>query len=213
MLRKLLPRLYPILDTASLARRGRQPVFFAEALLEGGARILQFRQKEHFSRQMFETAQTVAALCARAGAQFVINDRADIAAILDAGLHLGQDDLAPLLARRVLGPGRLLGFSTHNAEQLQSANSEPADYLAIGPIFTTGSKDRPAPQVGLENIPTLRRLTPRPLVAIGGITRATAQSVLRAGADSIAVIGDLLPEEITKATVRERTEEWIRLTQ
>lgn len=213
MLRRLLPRLYPILDTASLARRGRQPVFFAEAVLEGGARILQLRHKGHLSRQMFETAQALAALCARAGAQFVVNDRADIAAILDAGLHLGQDDLAPELARRVLGPGRLLGFSTHNAEQLQSANSEPADYLAIGPIFTTGSKDRPAPQVGLENIPTLRRLTPRPLVAIGGITRATAQSVLRAGADSIAVIGDLLPEEITKATVRERTEEWIRLTQ
>lgn len=213
MLGKLLPRLYPILDTASLARRGRQPMFFAEAVLEGGARILQLRHKGHFSRQMFETAHTLAALCARAGAQFVVNDRADIAAILDAGLHLGQDDLAPLLARRVLGPGRLLGFSTHNAAQLQQANSEPADYLAIGPVFATGSKDRPDPQVGLENIPALRRLTQRPLVAIGGITRASAQAVLRAGADSIAVIGDLLPEEITKATVRERTEEWIRLTQ
>jgi thiamine-phosphate pyrophosphorylase len=209
----LLPRLYPILDTSSLAHRGREPVFFAEAVLEAGARILQFRHKEHFSRQMFETARTVAALCAHAGAQFVINDRADIAAILDAGLHLGQDDLAPVLARRVLGPARLLGFSTHNAAQLQAANGEPADYLAIGPIFATSSKDRPDPQVGLENIPALRRLTPRPLVAIGGITLATAQAVLRAGADSIAVIGGLLPAEITKATVRERTEEWIRLTQ
>lgn len=209
----MLPRLYPILDTASLARRGREPIFFAEAVLEAGARILQFRHKGHFSRQMFETARTLAALCARSGARLLINDRADIAAILDAGLHLGQDDLAPELARRVLGPDRLLGFSTHNAEQLRRADSEPAGYLAIGPIFATGSKDRPDPQVGLENLPALRRLTPKPLVAIGGITRATAQSVLRAGADSIAVIGDLLPEEITKATVRERTEEWIRLTQ
>jgi thiamine-phosphate pyrophosphorylase len=213
MLGKLLPRLYPILDTASLARRGRQPLFFAEAVLEAGARILQFRHKGHFSRQMFETAQALAGLCVRAGAQFVVNDRADIAALLDAGLHLGQDDLAPEFARRVIGPGRILGFSTHNAEQLRLANLESADYLAIGPVFATGSKDRPDPQVGLENLPALRRLTSKPLVAIGGITRETAQAVLRAGADSIAVIGDLLPEEITKATVRERTEEWIRLTQ
>lgn len=209
----MLPRLYPILDTASLARRGRQPIFFAEAVLEAGARILQLRHKGHFSRQMFETAQTLAVLCAGAGARLVVNDRADIAALLDAGLHLGQDDLPPALARRVLGAQRLLGFSTHNAGQLSQADREPADYLAIGPIFATGSKERPDPQVGLENLPALRRLTRKPLVAIGGITRDTAQAVLRAGADSVAVIGDLLPDEITKATVRERTEEWIRLTQ
>ncbi len=207
-----LPRVYPIVDTGALKRRGRDPLWFAEALLEGGARILQFRHKEHYSRAVFETASALAALCVRAGARLVIDDRADVAALLDAGVHLGQNDLPPRLARRVLGEQRILGFSAHNEAQLRAAEQEPADYLAIGPVFETLSKENPDPALGLERLPALRALTGKPLVAIGGITREQARAVLRAGADSIAVIGDLLPEEMAKATVRERMEEWIALT-
>jgi thiamine-phosphate pyrophosphorylase len=207
-----LPRIYPIIDTAALLARGRAVLPFAEALLEGGARLVQFRHKGAYSRTLFETASEVAALCAKAGTRLVIDDRADIAALLDAGLHLGQDDLEPRLARRILPAGAIIGFSTHNRAQLTAAASEPVDYVAIGPIFATGSKLRPDPVVGLEQLGELRPLTERPLVAIGGITRATAQSVWRAGADSVAVIGDLMPEEMTKTTIRERMEEWLKLT-
>jgi len=207
-----LPRVYPIVDTAALARRGRDPLWFAEALLEGGARILQLRHKGHYSRAMFETASQLAVFCLRAGARLIIDDRADIAALLDAGVHLGQNDLPPALARRVLGEARILGFSTHNEEQLRAAAAEPADYLAIGPVFETFSKENPDPALGLERLAALRPLTQRPLVAIGGITRDFARAVLNTGVDSIAVIGDLLPEEMTKATVRGRMEEWIELT-
>ncbi len=208
----VLPRFYPILDTLTLTRRGRQPALIAEALLEAGVRILQFRHKGHFSRQVFETAQLISDLCVQAGAQLIINDRADLAALLNAGLHLGQDDLPPVLARRVLGPAAPLGFSTHNAAQLAAANGEPASYLAIGPIFSTLSKDNPDPQVGLEQLPQLRALTVMPLVAIGGITRNTAQAVLRAGADSVAVISDILPDEMTTPSIRARAAEWLDAT-
>ncbi|MGQ9916237.1 MAG: thiamine phosphate synthase [Bryobacteraceae bacterium] len=207
-----LPRVYPIVDTGALKRRGRDPLWFAEALLEGGARILQLRHKEHYSRAMFQTASALAVLCLRAGARLVIDDRADIAALLDAGVHLGQNDLPPRLARKVLGEDRILGFSTHNEEQLRAAADEPADYLAVGPVFETFSKENPDPALGLERLAALRALTDRPLVAIGGITREHARAVLRTGIDSIAVIGDLLPEEMTKATVRGRMEEWTALT-
>ncbi|WP_321474519.1 thiamine phosphate synthase [uncultured Paludibaculum sp.] len=206
-----LPPIYPIVDTQALIRRGRNPVFFAEALLEGGARILQFRHKGHYSRAVFETAKRLSSLCTAAGAAFVINDRADIAALLQAGLHVGQQDLPPALVRRVLPTGLLLGFSTHNEQQLVQGDQEPVDYLALGPIFDTGSKQNADPTVGLERLSSARRLTTKPLVAIGGITLETARSVWNSGADSIAVIGDLMPEEITKMTVRERMEAWLKL--
>lgn len=206
-----LPAVYPIVDTQALLRRGRDPLFFAEALLEGGARLLQFRHKGHYSRAAFETARRLAALCTAAGAQLIVDDRADIAALLGAGLHVGQQDLPPALVRRVLGAGPLLGFSTHNEQQLRDAADEPVDYLAIGPVFDTGSKENPDPTVGLERLAAARRLTAKPLVAIGGITLDTARAVWNAGADSIAVIGDLMPEEITKMTVRERMQAWLNL--
>jgi len=186
-----LPRLYPILDTALLERLNLDVVSTAQVLLEGGAGILQFRHKGHFSRATYETARAVAALCREHGVLFIVNDRADIAALLDAGLHVGQQDLPPADARRILGPGRVLGYSTHNAEQLTAADREPVDYLAIGPIFPTSSKHDADPVVGLEELARLRKLTTKPLVAIGGITRANARQVLDAGADSVAVIGDL----------------------
>jgi thiamine-phosphate pyrophosphorylase len=187
-----IPAFYPIISSINTA----------EALLEAGAKILQYRNKTFFSRAAFEDARRIGELCREAGALFVVNDRADIAKLLDAALHLGQDDLAPSDARRVLPAPAIIGLSTHNEEQLRAADREPVDYLAIGPIFTTASKENPDPVVGLDRLRSLRALTRKPLVAIGGITRALAPQVFEAGADSVAVIGDLFP----------RPEEWIAIT-
>ncbi|HME07592.1 MAG TPA: thiamine phosphate synthase, partial [Bryobacteraceae bacterium] len=129
-----LPRVYPILDTGLLARHGIAPVAAADAVLDAGARILQLRHKAFFSRSDYEVAQQIAGLCRQAGALFVINDRADIAMLLDAALHLGQEDLPPAAARK-LSEKAIIGFSTHNEHQLLAGDTEPVDYLAIGPIF------------------------------------------------------------------------------
>jgi thiamine-phosphate pyrophosphorylase len=203
----MIPAFYPLVDTGS----GLPAADAAEAILEGGARILQFRHKGVFSRQVFEEATNIASLCRAAGALFVINDRADIAMLLDAALHLGQDDLPPSDARRIMPPDRIIGFSTHNADQLLAADREPVDYLAIGPIFGTLSKQNPDPVVGIERLQALRALTRKPLVAIGGITRKTAPAVFDAGADSVAIIGDLYPQPLTKASLRARAEEWLAI--
>lgn len=207
----MLPRLYPILDTGLLERLRFPVVTVAEAMLEAGAGILQWRCKGHVSRQAFFEAERIAQLCWQAGALFVVNDRADLARILHAGLHVGQDDLPPAVAREIAGPEAMLGFSTHNATQLTGAATAPVDYLAIGPIFGTSSKENPDPVVGIENLRAWRALTPRPLVAIGGIDRLHALDVLAAGADSIALIRDLIPEEPSKDAIRRRTEEWLHL--
>jgi len=206
-----LPAFYPLLDTAVPARRGLEVTAAAEAILEAGARILQFRHKAFFSREIFQQAARVAELCRAANAQFVVNDRADFALLLGAALHVGQDDLAPSDARRIMGQGTILGFSAHNQRQLMEGDREPVDYLAIGPIFGTVSKENPDPVVGLERLGELRRLTSKPLVAIGGIALERAQAVLGAGADSIAVIGDLYPDPLTKATLRSRAAEWLAI--
>src|SRR6185369_6606279 len=205
----MLPRFYPILDPEIAARHGVDPVNAAEQILEGGATILQFRHKGFFSREVFAQLERVAELCRDAGVLFVVNDRADLAAITGAALHLGQDDLTPSAARKVVGPAMLIGFSTHNERQLRAAAAEPANYLALGPIFGTSSKVNPDPVVGLDELRRLRPLTDHPLVAIGGITRSNAPSVLAAGADSVAIIGDLFAEG---AHVRARTQEWVSLT-
>jgi len=199
---------YPILDTGTAARHGVDLVEAGASILEGGAGILQFRHKGFFSREIFRQAKQIAALCQDANALFVIDDRADIARLLGAAVHLGQDDLAPADARLVLREGALIGFSTHNEAQLRAAAAEPADYLAIGPIFGTSTKINPDPAVGLDELRRLRPLTARPLIAIGGITRENARSVIQAGADSVAVIGDLFPEH---GDIRLRVEEWIHL--
>ena len=196
-----LPAFYPILDADRIPA-----IPAAEALLGAGARILQFRHKSFFSRSAFQDASRIAELCRSAGALFVVNDRTDIAMLLNAGLHLGQDDLSPADARRILPTPTIIGFSTHNEDQLRAADLEPVDYLAIGPIFATGSKQNPDPVVGLDRLRALRTLTSKPLVAIGGITRELAPKVFEAGADSIAVIGDLFPD------VRARAEEWIGIS-
>lgn len=206
-----LPRVYPIVDTSALARRGCPFEAAARAMLDAGARILQFRHKNHYSRIVFDQAERIAEQCRTAGAIFIIDDRADIALLLDAGLHLGQQDLPPADARQIIGPARILGFSTHNEAQLRAAASEPADYIALGPIFATGSKKDPDPTVGLEALQRLRTLETRPLVAIGGITRQNAEAVLEAGADSVAVISDLLPDPCTPEGIRKRMLEWLKL--
>ena len=203
-----LPRVYPILDTASLDRAAVGITEAAEALLEGGAEILQFRHKAFWTRETFAQAERIAELCRDAHALFIINDRADYAALLGAGVHLGQDDLSPADARRVANPATIIGFSTHNSEQLRAAAAEPVDYLAFGPIFTTASKDRPDPVVGIDRLRAGRALTGKPLVAIGGITRDNASVCWSAGADSVAIIADLFPLSCTKRTLRDRFAEW-----
>ncbi len=206
-----LPPLYPILDTQLLDRLRCPLEMAAEAMLRGGAGILQLRHKGHFSRRLFEQAERIATLCARYQALFVIDDRADIARLLGAGVHLGQQDLPPRLARRLVGPETIIGFSTHNEGQLRAAADEPIDYLALGPVFETSSKEKPDPVVGLERLRAWRGLTDRPLVAIGGITRANVAAVLEAGANSVAVIRDLVPDPCDPESLRKRMEEWQRL--
>jgi thiamine-phosphate pyrophosphorylase len=203
-----LPRFYPILDSALLEAHGLPLADAARALLDGGARWIQLRHKGHFTRKMFECAESIAALARGAGATFIINDRADIALLVDAGLHVGQDDLPPADARRLIGPGRVLGFSTHNEEQLLAAAAEPVDYAAIGPIFVTSSKGNPDPVVGVEGLRRLRSLTTKPVVAIGGITLESAPAVIAAGADSIAVIGALYAGAPDCETIRKRAAQW-----
>jgi thiamine-phosphate pyrophosphorylase len=179
-------------------------------MIEAGAAILQIRHKGPWTRDLFEQAQLVMRQCEHAAIPLIVNDRADVAPLLKAGLHLGQDDLPPSDARRLIGTDTCLGYSTHNAGQLTAAAQEPVDYLAIGPLFATQSKINPDPVVGLESLRIWRALTAKPLVAIGGITRDNARSVLEAGADSVAVIGDLLPTECTAASIAERFHQWQR---
>jgi thiamine-phosphate pyrophosphorylase len=209
-LRNEIARVYAILDTGALSRLDFHSVEFAAALLEGGARIVQFRHKGFWSRDVFAQASAVAGLCRQAGALFVVNDRADYASLLDAGVHLGQDDLLPGDARSVIGK-RLIGYSTHNADQMRAAGAEPVDYVAFGPVFPTGSKERADPVTGLDGLHRARALTERPLVAIGGITLENAPMCWNAGADSVAVISGLLPNPCTHRAVRERMEEWSQL--
>lgn len=138
--------------------------------------------------------------------RLIMNDRADLCLAADFdGVHVGQDDLSPDSVRKIIGPDRWLGVSTHNPEQLLGAELTSADYLAIGPVFATSSKENPDPVVGLEGVRRARELTRKPLVAIGGITRANARSVIDAGADSVAVISDLLREP------RKSAEEFLRI--
>ena len=155
---------------------------------------------------MLDTAREVRELMP----ELIVNDRADIAAMVGAGLHVGQTDLAPREVRRML-PEATVGLSTHNEPQVQAAIREPVDYIAFGPIFTTASKKNPDPVVGLEGLRRARALTKMPLVAIGGIDRGNALSVLEAGADSVAIIGDLYPAEGSAGAFHARVGEWHRL--
>jgi thiamine-phosphate pyrophosphorylase len=187
----LPPRLYPILDAGCFPDTDAM-FAAAEDLAAAGCTLLQYRNKSGNARRMLDEARELRTHLG-AGVKLIMNDRADLclAAGFD-GLHVGQDDLSAESARRIIGPARWLGVSTHNPEQLTEADRTSADYLAIGPIFATASKANPDPVVGLEAVRRARELTRKPLVAIGGITRANARSVIDAGADSVAVISDLL---------------------
>ena len=207
----VLPRVYPILDTESLARRASSLSIAAAAFLDAGAGILQIRHKGHWSRDVFGEAELVARLAREAGAILIVNDRADIAMLLGAGLHIGQDDLSPRDARRLTGPDAILGFSTHNSVQLAAAGGEPVNYVAFGPVFATASKENPDPVTGTAELIRVRALVEQPLVAIGGITLENARDTLAAGADSVAVISALLPEPCTSTGLRKRMEEWLDL--
>jgi thiamine-phosphate pyrophosphorylase len=188
---QLLPRFYPILDAACFMDVATM-LTAGEELAAAGITLLQYRNKSGNARQMLDQARDLRAGVG-AKVRLIMNDRADLclAAGFD-GLHVGQDDLSPASARLIIGSERWLGVSTHNPEQLTEADKTSADYLAIGPIFATRSKANPDPVVGLEGLRLARELTRKPLVAIGGITRANARSVVEAGADSVAVISDLL---------------------
>jgi thiamine-phosphate pyrophosphorylase len=207
----ILPRIYPILDTALLERRGSSLAKAAAAFLDAGAAILQIRHKGHWSRDVFAEAAETARAAREAGALLIVNDRADMAMLLGAGLHIGQDDLSPRDARRLIGPDAVLGFSTHNAAQLAAAGGEPVDYVAFGPLFPTSTKENPSPVTGVNELARLRRLAGQPLAAIGGITLATARDVFAAGADSVALISALLPEPCTSAGLHARMEEWLAI--
>jgi len=205
-----VPRFYPILDTTALSERECSVALAAEALLEIGIRILQYRHKTAWKQLHFDEAQHIAGLCEQAGVLFVLNDRADFAHVMGAALHIGQDDLPPVAARRVISD-EVIGYSTHNRQQLLCANEEPVEYVSIGPIFSTKSKERPDPELSVEGLRSLRPLTQKPLVAIGGIDLLNAGDVLDAGADSVAVISGLLPETCDRKALRRRGEEWIRV--
>lgn len=207
-----MPRFYPILDTALLAERGLEVSIAAKALVDAGVTIIQYRHKGEFRQAHLDDLQELAEACRQASVLLIVNDRADFAVLLHAGVHLGQDDLPVEAARRIVGSNAVIGYSTHNEHQLRSGDEEPADYLAIGPIFETGSKQNPDPVVGIEEMARLRKLTAKPLVAIGGIQPEQAKSVFEAGADSIAVISGLLTPASSGASLRRRADEWMTAT-
>ncbi|MDM7922376.1 MAG: thiamine phosphate synthase [Pyrinomonadaceae bacterium] len=188
-----LPKIYPITDRLiSGVSHAEQAALLAAA----GAGLIQVREKHLSSRGFFDEAKAAIAAAAEYGVPVIINDRVDLAMMLGAaGVHLGQEDVEPIAARRVLGENAVIGYSTHNIEQALAAIKMPVDYIAFGPIFPTSTKENPDPTVGLENLSEIRKaIGDFPLVAIGGITREKASDVFTAGADSIAVISDLISD-------------------
>lgn len=196
-------RLYPIIDPSG----GPYPdaVALAEAILKGGAPFVQLRCKGMDTRSFVSCARAVQALCACYGAQLIVNDRADIALLVGAaGVHLGQSDLPPTVVRPWLGHGAIIGFSTHNVGQARAAAElGVVDYIGVGPIFPTASKENPDPVIGLDGLREVRRAVNLPIVAIGGITPETMDEVLAAGADAVAMIGAIARSSNATAIVRE----------
>ncbi len=197
----MFPALYAILDpdvsTTPL-------VSLAETLADAGVQLMQLRDKRGSAARVHAQANELLAILSPRGVRLIVNDRPDIAAMTDSGgVHVGQEDLAPEQARRICGPPRWVGVSTHNLEQLRAADATSADYIAVGPIFPTGTKANPDPVVGIDFLRAARQLTQKPLVAIGGITIESAADVFRAGADSVAVIRDLIAAPDPGARARE----------
>lgn len=197
-----LPPIYPIIDFTCFAAKAdpiSAIVRYAEELITAGATLIQLRDKSQPEqpRRFLSCARELRRVTLDR-ATLIINDRVDICLAADAdGVHLGQDDLSPAAARKIFGQvkdgkTRIIGFSTHNLSQVIAADALPIDYIAIGPVFATGSKANPDPMVGLHGVKQVRRVTKKPLVAIGGITRQNCSQVKDSGADSVAVISDLL---------------------
>ena len=194
-----LPRIYPITDTTISGLPHAEQI---ERLAAGGATLIQLREKHASPREFYRMALDAMMVARRLGVQIIVNDRVDIAAAVDAdGVHLGQDDLPPDQARALLGESRIIGFSTHSLEQALAAESAPVDYIAIGPIFQTSSKENPDPIVGIGALRKIKSQITKPLVAIGGISFHTVSQVVAGGADSVAIISDLLSaKDITAQT-------------
>jgi thiamine-phosphate pyrophosphorylase len=188
--RLALPTLYVILDAALLPP---DPLEFTDRLLHAGVRLFQYRNKNAPARELLQASQALSIDVFQWGAKFIVNDRADIARLSGAaGVHLGQDDLEVDLARQIVGDEAIVGVSTHNRQQFEAAVKTSADYIAVGPVFATVSKRNPGPVAGTQLIREVRGMTSKPIVAIGGITVDNAREVLDAGADSLAVISDIL---------------------
>ena len=205
-----LPRLYPILDASRFATPGAL-LRAAEELVSAGVSLIQYRNKSGYAHVILAQAcelrqRSRAWASAPLAVRLIMNDRSDLclAAEFD-GVHVGEDDLLPESARKIIGPQRWLGVSTHNPVQVIAADQTSADYIAIGPVFPTRSKANPDLVVGLAGVQQARQLTRKPLVAIGGITLENSRAVIEAGADSVAVISDLIRDP------RKSAEEFLRI--
>lgn len=186
----MFPALYAILDCSQAAGPGAA---LPRILTDAGVQLIQIRDKKASSREIYCAAKSLAETLAPRDVRIIVNDRPDIAAIVGAGgVHVGQEDLPAEAARKICGNERWVGVSTHNIEQFRAAMATSADYIAVGPIFPTATKENPDPVVGLDFLRTARSLSKKPLVAIGGITIESARAVFAAGADSVAVVQDLL---------------------
>lgn len=186
-----LPKLYPITD-CQLSNCVHEEI--VRMMLAGGAAFIQLRDKEASAKELLDAARKCLPLTRAAGAKLIINDRVDVALTADAdGVHLGQDDLSVEEAREILGEEKIIGVSTHSLDQFRAALETSANYVAVGPVFPTKTKEDPAPVVGLELVTEAKKLADRPLVAIGGITVERTPEVIAAGADSVAVISALYP--------------------
>jgi thiamine-phosphate pyrophosphorylase len=192
-----LPRLYPILDADTLARAELSLTDAAHALRDAGVLWVQYRDKRATDEEIVQRMRMLREIFPADEAVLLVNDRVHLCGAAEAdGAHIGQEDMEPAEARKALGRGRLLGVSTHNVTQLRAAAATgAADYLAIGPVFATGSKENADPVVGLDGVKAARALTRLPLVAIGGITAENGREVIEAGADAVAVIAGLLPRD------------------
>ncbi len=189
-MRLVLPKLYVILDAALLTTPEKE---CGRRLADGGVRLLQYRNKQAPARALLHISRELSGLLRPRGISFIVNDRPDIAFLSGAdGVHVGQEDLDAEQARAVAGPGKWVGVSTHNLEQFRAAAVTSADYIAVGPIFSTSTKVNPDPVVGAEFIRQVRPLTDKAIVAIGGITLERAAGVIEAGADAVAVGSDIL---------------------
>jgi thiamine-phosphate pyrophosphorylase len=196
-----LPRVYALTDVQLSGLSHAEQV---ELLYLGGASLIQLREKQMPAFEFYEQAKAAVTVAERSGVRLIINDRVDVAlAVAAHGVHLGQDDLPPVVARNLLGPTGIVGYSTHNVDQALEAVKQPIDYLAIGPIFQTTTKTDTFPVLGLDGLRAVRRAIGNfPLIAIGGITHSNARDAIDAGADSVAVISALLsdPNRITEMT-------------